>query len=256
MTPEPCALLAIGPHPDDVELFCGGTVALAVAQGHRVALLDLTYGELASRGTPEERSAEAAAAAGLLGVAERLCLGLPDGGLGDPDRPSADEGALAALVDALRGLRPAVVLAPWREDRHPDHAAAHALVRRAVFFAGLHRYREATGLERHRVDRVCYYPMRVEARPSFLVDISAVAATKRRAIEAHASQVGQRPGSPATLLGAPDALAALDARDRYWGAQLGVERAEAFVTGAVVPVDDVVAHFRGRPEPHLTPEAP
>ncbi|MCA9564285.1 MAG: bacillithiol biosynthesis deacetylase BshB1 [Myxococcales bacterium] len=242
-----CDLLAIGPHPDDIELFCGGTVAKSVRLGHTVALLDLTRGELASRGTVEERAAEANRAAELLGVSERHNLGLPDGRIRD------DDASVAKLVVLIRELRPTVVLAPWRHARHPDHEAAHQLVRRAVFSAGLKNYLPMPDGKNgpHRPARVCFYPMRVETRPTLLVDITEHWEQKRRAIEAHASQVMPTPGAPETLIGSASSLAALETRDRYWGTQAGSQYAEPFVMAELPVVDDLVKALEGSATPHF-----
>jgi bacillithiol biosynthesis deacetylase BshB1 len=246
-------LLAIGPHPDDVELFCGGTVGV-LARRYRVVILDLTRGERASNGTPELRAEEALAAAEVLGVARRDNLGLPDGGI-----HAHDAAQVAALVAYLRRWRPRVVMAPLGVERHPDHAEAGGLVERAVFFAGV----AGAGGARHRVDEVMYYPMRVEAEASFAVDVSAVIDLKRRAVACHASQVGALGVGPesvgpagrvATMVSDPRSAAALEARERMWGARIGVDFAEPFVVHRTLAVDDPVAFLAGRPRPVLFPE--
>lgn len=240
-------LLAIGAHPDDVEIFCGGTVAKMVARGHRVAILDLSRGELASNGTPELRAEEARAAAEVLGVLSRDNLGLPDGGI-----DARDPGQVAALVGALRAWRPRLVLAPVDVERHPDHAEAGRLVERAVFFAGVAGY--ATETTRHRVDEVLFYPMRVGVAPTFYVDVSGVIAVKRRAIACHASQVGGGPGRVPTMVADPRSMAALEARERVYGARIGAEYAEAFVAQGAIGIDDPVTFFTGRERPTLFAE--
>ena len=241
----PLDVLAIGPHPDDVELFVGGTIARLVAAGHRVAILDLTRGEAATRGTPELRADEARRAAEVLGVA-RERLDLPDGGVRDTPEQ------VAALVTRLRAHRPELVLAPWTDERHPDHAAAAALIVRAVFLASAGGFMPE--LPRHVVREVLHYPMRVAARPSFVVDISAFSDVKRRAIACHASQL--QPGPGATTLVA-SALATIDARDRYWGEHIGATYGEPFIIRATLAIDDPVAHFRARPgAPRLFEDAP
>ena len=125
-------LLAIGAHPDDLEISCGGWIALATQRGQTVTMIDLTEGELATNGTVAIRAQEAAAAATLLGVTDRRNLRLPDGGL-----RATEDGQVDALVEQIRSLRPALLLAPHTEARHPDHAEAGALCRRAAFLAGL-----------------------------------------------------------------------------------------------------------------------
>ncbi|MEM6931746.1 MAG: bacillithiol biosynthesis deacetylase BshB1, partial [Myxococcota bacterium] len=164
-------LLAIGAHPDDLELSCGGLVALATSRGQTVHLVDLTRGELATNGTPELRATEAAAAAEVLG-AVRHNLGLPDGGL----RPD-DEAQLRAVVAVLRQLRPHIALGPWPDARHPDHMAASALVTAGCFWAGVRNQWPHLGAP-HRPRHLWQYGQRHDPRPDFVVDISAVAATK------------------------------------------------------------------------------
>jgi bacillithiol biosynthesis deacetylase BshB1 len=242
MTPA-LDILAVGAHPDDVELCCGGLVAKAVRRGQRVAIVDLTAGEASTRGTPALRAAEAAEGAALLGATFRECLGLRDGWLRD------DEDAARRLGAIIRRWRPTVVVGPAAHERHPDHEAAHAIVRRGVFVAGVGGI-DIDGLPRHAVSETLYYPMRVEAPISFVVDVSDVYDTKRAAIRAHHSQVGVNPQAPATLIGAADALEALEARDRYWGAMAGVKFAEAYASQRVPQIDDPVAAF-GRAAPHF-----
>ena len=197
-------VLAFGPHPDDVELFCGGLLLQMADRGYRTGVVDLTRGEMASRGTPELRLQEAMAAAEILGLALRENLGLPDAGL-----DAASDLQLAPIVAILRRLRPELVVAPWRHDRHPDHEAASGLVTRALFLAGLRRYSPDLGSP-FAPRQVLYYPMRHLAEPSFVVHISAVVERKAQAIRCHASQVLPRPDAPATLVGSALSLTALE----------------------------------------------
>ena len=271
-------VLAIGPHPDDVELFIGGTTRHLAQLGHRVVILDLTRGESATRGTPAIRAVEAARAAEVLGVA-RDQLGLPDGGVRGDDPEQAK-----ALVTYLRTHRPELVMCPWTEERHPDHEAAAALVLRAVFLASAGGY--LPELPRHVVREVLHYPMRVLTKPSFVVDISHVRAAKQQAIACHASQVGHgQPFAPSagghagqvnqvgqsgqvdrlelladmapTLVGHAHAsgLDAIAARDAFYGAQIGVAAAEPFIMRATLHLADPLAHLRTRPGPALLFEA-
>src|SRR6266487_995662 len=154
-----------GAHPDDVELSSGGLAALLAAHGHAVGIADLTRGERASRGTPEERAREAADAAKALGIAKRVNLGLPDLGI---DR--ADRAQLASVVTLLRGERPRLVVAPDSDDPHPDHVEGSHLIARACYVAGLARF-EAAG-ERHRPERVLYALYRGTARAHLVVDVT------------------------------------------------------------------------------------
>src|SRR5690348_8329814 len=130
----PVDLLVFGPHPDDLEIGLGGTIAAATAAGVPVGLCDLTAGELGSNGTPDERRTEALAAATVLGAAFRENLGWPDG-----DIP-AEPAGLRPAVDLIRRHRPRTVAIPYWDDRHPDHVAACRALERAVFRAGLRRY--------------------------------------------------------------------------------------------------------------------
>ena len=238
-------LLAIGPHPDDVELACGGWLALASDRGQRTGIVDLTRGELATNGSVDVRAGEAAAAAAVLGLGFRENLGLPDGGISEHDPAQVD-----ALIEVLRRHRPALLLAPWIEDRHPDHGAAGRLAQRAVFLAGLVRHRPDLGAP-FRPTRLLHYPQRHEVRPDFVVDTSTVAARKHAAIVCHASQLG--PGA-ATMLNGALGSAAWEVRDRYWGASIGVAHGEPYVLGAPVPLADPIAHFAAHPAaPVLVP---
>lgn len=212
-------LLAIGPHPDDVELGAGGILACAAAAGRPVAILDLTRGERASRGTPEERAREAAEAAAHLGVSCRENLGLPDAGL---DPWDADQ--VAAVVAALRRLRPRVVLGPAVPDRHPDHEAAAMLLERACFLSGVGGYAPELGPP-WRPHALYGYFVHARTLPDVVVDVSAVYERKRRALRAYASQFV--PGSgPDTYISRPEFLPGIEARDAYFGSLVGVPFAE------------------------------
>ena len=241
-------VLAFGPHPDDVELFCGGTLVRLAQLGHRVGVVDLTRGERASNGTVEERARESEAASAELGLALRDNLGLPDTEL------AAVTAQIEAVVSAIRRHRPEIVLAPWHEDRHPDHAAASELVTRAAYFAGVRNYGSG---ERHVPRQLLYYALRARMTPSFVVDTTAAAERKARAIACHASQLARTASTVATLVNAPSAIAAIEARDRYYGTMIGTERGEPLRAYSVLGVVDPVRHFRDNPfadahafEPH------
>jgi len=241
-------VLAFGAHPDDVELFCGGTVIRLGELGYSTGVVDLTRGERASHGTPEERAREAEAAGAELGIRFRDNLGLPDTGLA----PSPDQ--LAAVVAILRQRRPELVLAPWIEDRHPDHGAAGTLVTRAVYLAGVRRFAPdaAGGGERFVPRQVLYYAMRHRMTPSFIVDTSSAAASKARAIACYASQLGRRgSGGDAdpTLISSPRATEAIAARDRYYGSMIGASHGEPVRSPNVPGLVDPVRQFRDNPFP-------
>ena len=142
-------LLVFGPHPDDLEIGLGGSIAKHVALGHRVGLCDLTRGELGTNGTPDERIAESEAARVVLGAAWRENLGLPDGDIG------GDRSHLRTIVELIRRARPKTIAVPYERDRHPDHVSASRLLTRAAFQSGLARY--AAAGEKWRADWLLYY---------------------------------------------------------------------------------------------------
>ncbi len=244
--------LAFGAHPDDVEIFCGGVMVRLAQLGYRTGVVDLTRGELATRGTPEGRVREAEASAEVLGLAFRENLGLPDGFLDD----SPGSSHVAPIVEAIRRLRPEIVLAPWTEERHPDHVAAGRLVRRAAFLAGLGKYGTAPPRERFAPRRVLHYEMRYRMAASFLVDTTEAWPRKLEAIRLHASQIGPVAGAVPTLIGSPLALEAIEARDRAHGSRIGVRYAEALRSAEALGVADPIALLRLAPgaDAHLFEE--
>lgn len=235
MTISPVDLLAIGPHPDDIEIGIGGIVAKQAALGHRVGLCDLTAGEMGSNGTVEERLAEAEAASKVLGATWRVNLRLPDRAIGtSPDH----QRAVAGLV---RSARPRVVAIPYWSDRHPDHIAASHLLTEGVFSAGLRRY-QADG-DAWKPELTCYYFINDMAAPSFVVDVSEHYETKRRALACHVTQFQPpQPDAVATRLTSVWFRQLVESRDAQFGAVAGV----AFAEGIVVR-DPLV-------RPHLLPE--
>jgi bacillithiol biosynthesis deacetylase BshB1 len=215
-------LLVFGPHPDDLEIGLGGSIARHVALGHRVGLCDLTRGELGTNGTPEERLAEADAARAILGAAWRENLGLPDGDIG------GDRSHLRAIVELIRRARPKTIAVPYERDRHPDHVAASRLLTKAAFQSGLARY--AAEGEKWRADWLLYYFVNDSTRPSFVVDVSAQYAAKRAALACHQSQFAPpSTGGTATRLNTPRFQQLIESRDAQFGALVGVEFAEGVV---------------------------
>ena len=215
-------LLVFGPHPDDLEIGLGGTIARHVAGGSTVGLCDMTAGEMGSNGTVEQRIAEAEAARVVLGAAWRENLRLPDRQIGkSPDH-------LATVAAFIRRHRPRVVAAPYWSDRHPDHVAASALITEAVFNAGLRKYK-AEG-EAHKAEWICYYFINDSDKPSFVVDVSAQYETKRKALDCHVTQF-QPPGSgtAATRLNTPVFRQLIESRDAQFGALAGVTWAEGLI---------------------------
>jgi bacillithiol biosynthesis deacetylase BshB1 len=237
---QPFDIVGICAHPDDAELVMGGTVAREAAAGRRVALVDLTRGESGSRGTPEQRAAEATAAAGVLGVAHRESLALPDSAL--EERVEHRD----AIVAALRRLRPDVVITQHWDQRHPDHAVASRLVYAACFMAGLRNYRPSLG-SAFRPRKLVYATSMtetIEAVPSFVVDITATFETKMRAIRAFGSQFEPAPGETVALP-FERFQDSVELTARRHGQRIGVTYGEGFVTREPVQVDDLLS-LRGR----------
>jgi len=214
-------LTAIGIHPDDVELGCGATVALAARQGYRTSIVDLSPGSSSTNGTPEERQSEAQEAARILGVAERINLGLPDTAIEASDRDQT-----AAVVSALRRLKPDILLVPNREDPHPDHSAGGELVERALYLSGVGGYGEG---DPWKPKLVMIYMCRAEFRPHLVVDVSSTHEIKMRAIEAHRSQFLREEGRRETVLNSPGFLPHIEARGRIYGWRIGAAFGEPFL---------------------------
>ncbi|MEM8884713.1 MAG: bacillithiol biosynthesis deacetylase BshB1 [Planctomycetota bacterium] len=225
-------VLAVGAHPDDIELGCGGLLLACRARGYRFALIDLTAGEMGSRGTKELRAREAKAAAELLGASGRVNLGLPDAGV----EPS--DGAVRRMVEEIRRWRPKLVVAQDDGDQHPDHAAGARLVRKAVFFAALTRY-EAEGAP-HRVGRLVRYSRHAYFRPSFVVDISDHVEEKLAAVRCYASQFTRAEPGAKTPISAPDYEDDLRAFWRFHGQAVGALYAEPFALDGAPQISDPV----------------
>jgi bacillithiol biosynthesis deacetylase BshB1 len=221
-------LLVFGPHPDDLEIGLGGTIARHVALGSTVGLCDMTAGEMGSNGTVEQRLAESEAARKVLGAAWRENLRLPDRQIGKhPDH-------LLKVAAFVRRHRPRVVAAPYWSDRHPDHVAASALITEGVFNAGLRKY-DAEG-DAWKAEWICYYFINDADKPSFVVDVTQYYETKRKALDCHVTQF-QPPGSgaAATRLNTPVFRQLIESRDAQFGALGGVTWAEGFVVRDPVP---------------------
>ena len=214
-------LLVFGPHPDDIEIGFGGTVAVHAGLGFRVGLCDLTRGELGSNGTPEEREREAEAASRVLGASWRVNLGWPDGGI------EGNAGQIGDVVRLIRQTRPGTVAIPHWNDRHPDHRSASEVLARAAFRSGLRRFAPEAG-DAWRPDWVCYYFINDSEPASFGVDVSAHYEIKRKALACHRSQFAPvDPGSVATRLTLPHFQQLIESRDAHLGARTGVAYAEA-----------------------------
>jgi bacillithiol biosynthesis deacetylase BshB1 len=227
-------LLAIAPHPDDVELTCGGTLLAMAAAGYRAGILDLTEGETGTRGTPQTRLREAARAAKILRVAVRRNLSLPDAHLRVCDEYKE------AIAKVIREYQPHTVILPYWQGRHPDHYIASELGYEACFIAGLKNY--ALEGEAFRPFKIIYAASYADVKPTFAVDITKYYEQRRRAVLAYASQFHAAAPEKSSKVWLP--LDQLEQRmnlyARRYGHMIGVQYAEGFVVKEIFAVDDVV----------------
>ncbi|MDR7313943.1 bacillithiol biosynthesis deacetylase BshB1 [Brevibacillus nitrificans] len=217
-------ILAIGAHPDDVEIGASGSLLLAAKQGKRVGILDLTYAELSSNGNVERRQQEAAAADKLLGVVERYNFGLPDRGL-----EAVKEEAIRKVVELIRTTRPQIVLAPYHQDRHPDHESVSRIVREAVFSAGIRKYLADQTPPAYRPSQLLYYFINSTVTPQVVVDVTSVYSEKIEVLRCYRSQFELEEGSVTTPL-TNGYLEMVEYRERLFGQQAGVTYAEGFMS--------------------------
>ena len=230
-------LLAVGAHPDDVELCCGGTVAKLVKKGYNVGLLDLTGGELGTRGSKSIRQQEAQKAARLLGVAVRENLNMRDGNI------EVTRKNILKVIQVYRRYRPDVLIIPHSLERHPDHERAHVLCKEAWYYAGLTKIttkERGKPQKRHRPKRYFHYMQKYEFVPSFIVDITETYGIRLAAIKAFASQLyDPRRKGPATLVSSPAFMQFIETRAKYYGSQIGVQYGEPFYSIEPVGIRDV-----------------
>ena len=228
-------VLAIAAHPDDVELTCGGTLLKMHEKGYKTGILDLTAGEMGTRGTPAIRAKEAAAAAKILKVVYRGNLGIPDSDV-QPNRENK-----LKLAKMIRQLRPRTVILPYWEARHPDHYHASALGYEGCFLAGLKQL--PLDGEPYRPFKILYATSFEGMPPTFLVDITKHYETRRRAILAYGSQF--RPAKSEKKQRVFLAIDELDSRmdllARHYGQMIGVKYGEPFLQKELMAVDDIVA---------------
>lgn len=224
-------IIAFGAHPDDVEIGCGGYLAKSVGLGYSVGIVDLTRGEMGSNGTVEQRREEALNAAGILGASWRENLAIPD------RHVEVNDEYLAKVVRLIRSFRPKIILAPYWEDRHPDHVNASKLIDEAHFAAGLKKF--VPDLKGYRPAAVLnYFLNRTPQMPSFIVDISEFRDKKEAAIAAHKSQFSLLKDGWETVLNGGNYLYVLDSRDRYYGSLIGSRYGEGFAVKNPIPMPD------------------
>lgn len=230
-------ILAIAAHRDDIEITCAGTLIKMIQQGYSAAILDLTKGEMGTRGTAESRTHEATKAAKIMGVIARKNLGLPDAFL---EETRATRIKVAA---AIREFSPTIILAPYWDAHHPDHAVTGRLVRDAVFTAGLAKLE--TGTPAHRTPRVLYYSFRHMDTPAFVVDTTHTFALKMDAIKAYESQFyNPESKEPETWIARKEFLTDIEAKDRYFGSLISTQHGEPFMVRGAIKVPDIVDFFK------------
>jgi bacillithiol biosynthesis deacetylase BshB1 len=239
-------VLAIAAHRDDVEQTCGGTLLRMASRGLRTAILDLTQGEAGTRGSAEERAREADEAAHLLGVGWRQALDLPDGAV-----ENTLENRLK-IVRVLRMLRPRVVILPYWQARHPDHAAVAALGYEACFLSGLAKAPPAIASASnapqaplaapqvpHRPFKIVYASLYADVRPSFIVDITPFIEQRHQALMAYRSQYANQPAGSGLFVPEEEIRERTFAEARHYGQLAGVRYGEPFVQKEVGLVDDL-----------------
>ncbi|MCA6440283.1 MAG: bacillithiol biosynthesis deacetylase BshB1 [Sediminibacterium sp.] len=237
-------ILAFGVHPDDVELGCGGTILAALAEGKKVGIIDLTRGELGTRGTAETRDAEAAEAARTLGVQHRENLRMADGFFQN------DETHQRKVIEVIRRFTPNIILINAPEDRHPDHGRSAKLVSDAAFLSGLRKIEtidhEGTSQAAWRPSYVFHYIQDRFIQPSFVVDISAHIEKKMEAVQAYGTQFHNTGLSePQTYISSPQFLDTVRGRAMMLGKRIGVNYAEGYITEKIIGIssfDAIIQH--------------
>ncbi|MDH4069000.1 MAG: bacillithiol biosynthesis deacetylase BshB1 [Ignavibacteria bacterium] len=232
-------LLAIGAHPDDIELTCSGALLKHIARGKSIGIADLTQGELGTRGNRVLRLEEAAAAAKVLGVSMRENLRIPDGNI------AVTRENILKVITLIRACRPEILLFPYWKDRHPDHEHAHVLVREALFYAGLEKIEtlvEGVPQEPFRPLRHYHFMQWEEFQPSFVIDVTKEWPRRMEAVKAFRSQFHDpESGESETILSSPDFMDFIETRGKYYGDQIGTGYGEPFFSPKAVQIEDLSA---------------
>ncbi len=227
-------ILAFGAHPDDIELGCGGTLLSAIAEGKKVGVIDLTKGELGTRGTTSQRLKEAQLASEVMGVSVRENLGLADGFFENNKENQF------AVMETIRRFKPSIVICNAPEDRHPDHGRGAQLVVDACFLSGLSKIQtthNGVPQEAWRPTQVFHYIQSRHLKPDFVVDISQFMDKKMEAILAHSSQFyDPQSTEPNTFISGESFLAFVKGRAKELGHQIGVDYAEGFITQKIIGI--------------------
>jgi bacillithiol biosynthesis deacetylase BshB1 len=226
-------VLAIAAHPDDIEQTCGGTLIRMAEMGYRTGALDLTAGDMGTRGTPDERIAESEAAAKHLLLGWRGNLRMPDA------RLENNIAARMTLALKIRELQPRVVILPYWQARHPDHYRASEMGYEACFMAGLKKLDPLS--DPHRPFKILYSSVYADVKPSFVVDISAQFDRRMAALMSYASQYGETAEGEGLFPREAEIRERLGAIARFYGNLIGVKYGEPFVVKEAIEIDDIVA---------------
>lgn len=254
-------ILVFAPHPDDAELFCGGTIATSIKQGHKVGIVDMTRGEMSSRGDLATRAKETEMASQILGVDVRVNLGLPDGQINRDSAALSRQHQLASVVGQIRQHQPRIILAPYWQERHPDHEAAAQLIKDAAFFSGVRKFASAPDLPAYTAPSLLFYQLRVAFEPSLIVNTTEVWPQKLAAIKAYSSQVTPVSNVEAfnvsdtklntatnrdsdhgfkTLLSSELSLQSIESRDAHYGKMIGVSYGEPLLSLSPIAASDLL----------------
>ncbi|HSP88545.1 MAG TPA: bacillithiol biosynthesis deacetylase BshB1 [Ignavibacteriaceae bacterium] len=228
-------VLVFAAHPDDAELSMGGTIAKLSKNNFKVGIIDLTMGELGTRGTPETRQKEAAKASVILKVATRENLFIPDGDI------QISRKNIIKVIKAIRKYKPKIIFAPYFNDRHPDHFDASGLIKRGVFQSGLKAIKTIENkveLGVHRPGHLYYYMQTYTFEPSFIIDISDYFELKMKAVKAYSSQFfNPKSKEPETFISRPNFMHYVDSRALYYGFQIGKSYGEPFYSEEKIELD-------------------
>lgn len=235
---DPLDVIIFAPHPDDAELFAGGLIAKLCNDGKSVGIIDLSLGEMSSRGSVEERILEAQNSSKILKIKVRINLCIEDTQIAVIDY----ESHLKSIVWQIRKLKPSMLVLPFGDTRHPDHWKSKEILDEAVFFANLNKKWSELGSS-HNVKSVIYYMLRKAFEPSFITNISDVYETKLSSINCFGSQVTRHVEGAQTLLSDPLSISSIKARDEYYGSRIGVKMAEPYYISQDLSISDPFDFF-------------
>ena len=229
--------LVFAAHPDDAELSMGGTIAKQIKNGNTFGIVDLTKGELGTRGNINTRAEESASASKILNISIRENLGIPDGKIVENDDN------INKIITTIRKYRPTIIFAPYFNDRHPDHIDASMLIKRAYFLSGLTKIKtvfEGSEQEAYRPKKIFYFAQTFEFTPTFIIDISDTFEIKMDAMRAYKTQFymeGEKSSEPETFISTPDFFDSIIARAKSYGFKIGKKYGEPFYSEEFIEVD-------------------